>query len=55
MISNGRQLEFVKDKVTKEPFDPGHKVAWKIHDLGESNREASTRASDAASRLDQGT
>ncbi|OAL04995.1 PLP-dependent transferase [Phaeosphaeriaceae sp. SRC1lsM3a] len=32
-------LEFVKDKVTKEPFDPGHKVAWKIHDLAGLTKE----------------
>jgi adenosylmethionine-8-amino-7-oxononanoate aminotransferase len=29
-------VEFVRDKVTKEPFDPKHKITWKLHDLGQS-------------------
>jgi hypothetical protein len=28
------QIEFVRDKKTKIPFDPDMAVAWRIHELG---------------------
>lgn len=28
------QIEFVKNKETKEPFDPKHKVFTRIHEAG---------------------
>jgi adenosylmethionine-8-amino-7-oxononanoate aminotransferase len=34
--ADGYQIEFVKNKTTKEPFSPERTIAWKLHERGKA-------------------